>query len=65
MKLVLLVLVIISVSLFGKTTTKKDSRLCKIFQEKIIDYKKKMRHDAYAQTTLESYRKRAKIYCTK
>ncbi|QOP40305.1 hypothetical protein [Sulfurimonas marina] len=44
---------------------KYDAALCKVFQEKIKVYKEKMRDDAYAKTTLESYKKRAKIYCTK
>ena len=40
-------------------------RLCKIFKQKVIDYKKTMRDDAYARATLESYQKRAEIFCKK
>ncbi|MEJ2372415.1 MAG: hypothetical protein P8Y22_03295 [Sulfurimonas sp.] len=45
--------------------SKYDPALCKMFQDKIKSYEKKMRDDSYAKTTLESYKKRAKIYCTK
>jgi len=48
-----------------KNNPKYDARLCKVFEKKIIDYKKNMRDDAYAKSTLESYKKRAKIFCTK
>ncbi len=41
----------------------KNERLCKVFQQKIIDYKKHMRSDEYAKATLESYEKRAAIFC--
>ena len=45
--------------------SKYDPALCKVFQDKIKSYEKQMRDDEYAKTTLESYKKRAKIYCTK
>ena len=41
----------------------KNERLCKIFKQKIVDYKKTMRQDKYAQATLESYKKRAAMFC--
>ncbi len=59
----ILLFILLTTAVFATDTVKKDPRLCKIFQEKIIDYKKKMRDDSYAHTTLESYKKRAKIYC--
>ena len=42
-----------------------DAALCKLFTQKAIKYKATMRDDAYAQATLASYEKRAKIYCSK
>lgn len=45
--------------------SKYDPEFCKVFQDKIKTYKETMRDDAYAKKTLESYKKRAKIYCTK
>ncbi len=41
------------------------ARLCKIFQQKVVDYKKTMRHDSYAEATLKSYQKRAALFCKK
>jgi hypothetical protein len=63
-----IILIIISIiytsSLFGEIhVPKKDAKLCKIFQEKAMKYKKTMRNDEYAVKTLQSYKKRAKIYC--
>jgi len=49
----------------NKTQSKYDARLCKIFQKKVLHYQKNMRDDAYAKTTLASYKKRAKLFCTK
>jgi len=43
---------------------KEDKRLCKIFTEKIDVYKKDMRSDELAETTLASYQKRASIFCS-
>jgi hypothetical protein len=65
MKKYILLFILLNTLLFATNTIKKDKRLCKIFQNKIIDYKKNMRDDAYAHSTLESYKKRAKIYCGK
>ena len=41
------------------------ARLCKLFTQKAIDYKKTMRDDKLAYVTLESYKNRASIYCSK
>ncbi len=38
-------------------------RLCKLFTEKAETYKKTMRDDELAHKTLESYEKRAALYC--
>lgn len=54
----------------SKPLNKKDlevyqehKRLCNLFNNKIIAYKKNMRHDALAQATLDSYKKRANYFC--
>ncbi len=43
----------------------KNERLCKVFQEKIVNYQKHMRDDDYARATLASYKKRAAMFCGK
>lgn len=43
----------------------ENQRLCKLFTDKAETYKKRMREDELAQKTLESYEKRANIYCNK
>jgi len=45
------------------SATAKNEELCKLFKEKIADYKKKMRDDDYAKATLASYEQRAALYC--
>jgi hypothetical protein len=42
----------------------KDERLCGIFQKKALSYKKQMRGDPLASATLDSYIKRADIFCS-
>jgi len=66
MKTILLTILTLTMStgLFADTTA-KDNRLCKLFQEKATVYKKSMRTDKYAKATLESYNKRAKLFCKK
>lgn len=64
----LLILLMFTVSLFAATATStekvhKSDRLCKFFTQKVVDYKKHMRQDAYAYQTLKSYEKRAKMFC--
>ena len=44
--------------------SQEDKRLCKIFKDKIELYKKDMREDELAETTLASYQKRASIFCS-
>jgi len=47
-----------------KQIAQEDERLCKIFQDKVVAYKKNMRSDSLAQITLESYEKRAGVFCS-
>ncbi len=47
-----------------KDISLEDERLCKIFQDKFERYKKEIRADELAAITLESYRKRAYIFCS-
>jgi len=47
-----------------KNIALEDERLCQLFQDKIIRYKKSMRDDALADTTLASYKKRAYVFCS-
>jgi hypothetical protein len=48
-----------------KDISREDERLCKVFQHKLENYKKGMRKDALAVTTLDSYKKRTQIFCSK
>ncbi|MFT7879491.1 MAG: hypothetical protein ABXS91_03765 [Sulfurimonas sp.] len=43
----------------------ENERLCKLFTEKAETYRETMRSDDLAFSTLESYQKRAEIYCSK
>ncbi|WP_297442737.1 hypothetical protein [Sulfurimonas sp.] len=70
MKIIItIILFFASFNLFASDKTHKTShyneRLCKVFTLKAKIYKKNMRQDAYAQITLQSYKDRAKLYCTK
>ena len=47
-----------------KSSLVKDERLCGIFQEKALSYKTQMRGDPLAEATLDSYIKRADIFCS-
>jgi len=49
---------------YVKDISREDVRLCKIFQDKLKRYKKNMRNDELAYTTLESYKKRTQIFCS-
>jgi len=42
----------------------KNSRLCKVFTQKVKAYKAHMRNDHYAKVTLASYEKRAASFCS-
>jgi hypothetical protein len=75
MKAILTVLILMSsmnAGFFNENETEKDievkkenERLCTLFTNKAKEYKTNMRQDELAQKTLESYEKRANIYCTK
>lgn len=43
----------------------ENERLCKLFTQKAETYKKTMRNDVLAKTTLASYEHRAALYCGK
>ncbi|HHS91844.1 MAG TPA: hypothetical protein ENK82_00710 [Campylobacterales bacterium] len=49
---------------YVKDISLEDERLCKIFQTKLKNYKKNMREDELAYTTLASYEQRAQIFCS-
>lgn len=65
MKTILLTILTItmSTSLFAGSTLQEDARLCKVFKEKAISYKKTMRNDVYAKKTLENYENKSKLFC--
>jgi len=48
-----------------KDIYREDKRLCQMFMRKIDTYKKNMREDELAYSTLESYKNRAQIFCSK
>jgi len=50
---------------YVKDISREDVRLCKIFQDKLERYKKHMRNDELSQITLDSYKKRAQVFCSK
>jgi len=41
----------------------ENERLCKLFTKKAEEYKKRMRDDLLAKTTLASYEHRASLFC--
>ena len=43
----------------------ENDRLCKIFTQKVEDYKKNMRKDVLATASLASYESRAELFCKK
>ena len=49
---------------YVKDISLEDVRLCNIFENKLERYKKSMRNDELAYVTLESYKKRAQIFCS-
>ena len=67
MKIIILTILTLTITtnIFAASKVAKDERLCKIFQEKAINYKKTMRQDAYAVQTLKSYKQRAETFCSK
>ena len=74
MKQIILFILFITFSFagfFNETATKdkvtylENERLCNVFKEKVKIYKKTMRSDFLAATTLASYEHRASIFCKK
>lgn len=74
MRVLILTLLMVSslVAGFFESDTKEaekvqqeDKRLCKLFTDKAEKYRANMRNDDLAAATLESYKKRAEIYCSK
>jgi uncharacterized FlgJ-related protein len=67
MRTILLIILTLTIStnIFAATELKNEERMCKIFQNKVISYKKMMRNDIYAKKTLESYENRADLFCLK
>jgi len=67
MKTILLMILALTITtnIFASTEIKNEERLCKIFQNKALSYKKTMRDDEYAKKTLESYENRADLFCLK
>ena len=62
--LLILISMLLATSSFGDVVPpKKNKAMCKLFTKKAIEYEKTMRNDEYAQVTLHSYKKRAKLYC--
>lgn len=48
-----------------KMKQQENERLCKLFTDKAETYRETMRSDDLAFATLESYKKRAEVYCSK
>ena len=65
MKTIILMILTLTLTttIFASTESKNEERLCKVFKNKALSYKKTMRDDAYAKKTLESYETRAASYC--
>jgi len=72
MRIVFLNLLLASVVMAGffneeaeseKAQQLENARLCKLFTKKIEEYKKSMRSDILAKTTLASYEHRASLFC--
>ncbi len=61
--LILLSILFATASFSDIVPPKKNKAMCKLFTQKAIKYEKTMRNDSYAVVTLESYKKRAKLYC--
>ncbi|MFK5938513.1 MAG: hypothetical protein QM497_08970 [Sulfurimonas sp.] len=67
MKTILLIILTLSITtnIFASTELKNEERMCEIFQNKVLSYKKIMDNDEYAKKTLESYENRADLFCLK
>jgi len=67
MKIILLTILtlFITTNIFASTELKNEERMCKIFQNEVLSYRKTMKNDEYAKKTLESYENRADLFCLK
>ena len=74
MKLLFFIVMISTFSLAGffneehtqaKAEYLENERLCKLFEQKVAEYKKHLRKDMLATATLASYKYRAKLFCSK
>ena len=52
-------------NVFASTEFKNEKRMCEIYQNKVLSYKKTMNNDVYARETLEFYENRADLFCLK
>jgi len=68
---ILLLIVVAQAGFFNDNGEKEQAkrleneRLCKLFTQKAETYKKHMRNDDLAKTTLVSYQERAKRFCSR
>ena len=74
MKYILTLLLLVSAASAGffnengaqqKAQRLENERLCKLFTQKAREYKKHMRDDILAKTTLASYEHRAELFCAR
>ena len=65
MKAILLITLTLTTNMFALTELKNEERMCKIYQDKVLSYRKTMSNDAHAKKVLESYENRADIFCLK
>jgi len=67
MKTILLIILtlIVTTNIYASTELKNEKRMCKLYQKKVLSYRKTMNNDAYAKKTLESYENRADLFCLK
>jgi len=67
MKTILLTILtlLITTNLFASTELKNEERMCEIFQNEVLSYRKTMQNDEYAKKVLESYENRADLFCLK
>ena len=67
MKTILLMILTLTIgtNIFASTELRNKERMCKIYQNKVLSYRKTMRNDIYAKKTLEFYENRADLFCLK
>ena len=67
MKAILLMILTLTATtnIFASTEFQNEKRVCEIYQDKVLSYKKTMKNDVYAKKTLEFYENRADLFCLK